>query len=101
MQNIKMEIIPMPVIITREDKWFVACCPLLDIATQGITEKEVKENIKDLLVEYMADPDTVKPDIENIISTSIELTSIPVPIKGVNYGRKTSSLASAKGYKNS
>ena len=54
-----------PVLITREDKWFVASCPLLEIATQGKTEKEVKVNIKDLIEEYMSDPDTPKQRIDN------------------------------------
>ena len=40
----------------------MACCPILDIATQGRTEEEVKENMVDLIQEYMEDPDTQKPD---------------------------------------
>ena len=48
--------IPLPVLITKEDKWFVASCPILDIATQGKTEKEVKENMADLINEYLSDP---------------------------------------------
>jgi len=38
-----MEIIPFPVVMTKEGKWVVACCPILDVATQGKTEKEVKK----------------------------------------------------------
>jgi predicted RNase H-like HicB family nuclease len=30
---------------------------MLDIATQGRTEEEVKENMADLIEEYMEDPD--------------------------------------------
>lgn len=48
-----MEIIPLPVVITKEGKWFVACCPILDVATQGKTEKEVKENMEDLIDESL------------------------------------------------
>lgn len=44
---------PLPVILTKEGKWFVAACPVLDIATQGKTEKEVKENMEDLINEYL------------------------------------------------
>lgn len=54
----------MPVIITREGKWFVGACPLLDVATQGKTEEEVKENLRDLIEEYMNDSDTPKPPIK-------------------------------------
>jgi predicted RNase H-like HicB family nuclease len=41
------------VVITKEGKWFVACCPILDVATQGKTEKEVKENMEDLIDESL------------------------------------------------
>jgi predicted RNase H-like HicB family nuclease len=34
---------------------------MLDIATQGRTEEEVKENMADLIEEYMEDPDTQNP----------------------------------------
>jgi predicted RNase H-like HicB family nuclease len=63
-----MEIVPFPVIITKEGKWFVASCPILDLATQRRTEKEVRENMKDLISEYMSDPDTSKPELESIAS---------------------------------
>lgn len=89
-----MEMIPLPVIITKEGKWFVACCPLLDLATQGKTEEEVKENMKDLIDEYMRDPDTPKPEIEAAMSASVTMTTIPVKIKGV-YHSKTSPPAAA------
>lgn len=56
---------PFPVVITKENKWFVAVCPLLDIATQGKTEKEVKENMADLINDYLCDPDTPKPSKED------------------------------------
>ena len=73
---------PLPVILTKEGKWFVAACPVLDIATQGKTEKEVKENMEDLINEYLKDPDTPKPKIEAIMSFS--LINLPVNIpKGV------------------
>jgi len=61
-----MEIVPFPVVITKEGKWFVASCPILDLATQGKSEKEVRENMKDLISEYMSDPDTPKPELESI-----------------------------------
>ena len=83
---------PLPVIITREGKWFVAACPVLDIATQGKTEKEVKENMKDLINEYLKDPDTPKPKIEAIMSVS--LVNLPVNIpKGVLHNKTTTVRA--------
>jgi predicted RNase H-like HicB family nuclease len=58
--------LPFPVIIAREGKWFVASCPLLDIATQGKIEDEVKANMVDLINDYLCDPDTAKPSIEDL-----------------------------------
>lgn len=58
--------IPLPVIMAREGKWFVASCPVLDIATQGKTEREAKDMIADLINEYFKDPDTPKPEIKTI-----------------------------------
>jgi predicted RNase H-like HicB family nuclease len=84
-----MDIISFPILISKEGKWFVASCPLLDIGTQGRTEEEVKENMADLIEEYLEDPDTPKPDLEAITSTSITLTSVPVKIRGVYRGTAT------------
>jgi len=42
--------------------------PTLDIATQGETEQEAKENMEDLIDEYLNDPDTPKPEIQTTIS---------------------------------
>lgn len=83
--------IPMPVLIAKEGKWFVASCPVLDIATQGETEEEVKENMEDLINDYLNDPDTPKPDIRTIMSVS--LTNIPVNVpEGVIHSKaKTAS----------
>jgi len=87
--------VPLPILITKENKWFVASCLILDIATQGKTEKEVKENMADLISEYLSDPDTTKPSLEDLMSLS--LTNIPVKIpEGVLRG-KASTTAAAKG----
>lgn len=65
--------IPLPIVITREGKWFVASCPILDIATQGKTEKEVKENISNLINETLSDKDTPKPRLEDLMSLSLRM----------------------------
>ena len=85
--------IPLPVVIVKEGKWFVASCPLLDIATQGKTEEEVKEMMEDLINDYFRDPDTPKPKIKTIMSVS--LTNIPVNIPEGVLHYETSSSASA------
>ena len=48
----------LPIIVSKEGKWYVASCPMLDVATQGKTEGEVRRNIHALIDEYMKDPDT-------------------------------------------
>ncbi len=83
--------IPLPVVITKEGKWFVASCPVLDVATQGKTEEEVKENMEDLINDYFKDPDTPKPEISAIMSVS--LTNIPVNIPEGVLHRKAPSVA--------
>ena len=85
--------VPVPILITREGKWFVASSPILDVATQGRTEKEVKENLADLITEYLRDPDTRKPSLEELMSLS--LANIPVRIpEGVLRGKTSSSPSS-------
>ncbi len=69
---------PFPIFITKEKKWFVAGCPILNIATQGRTEKEVKENMGDLIKEYLSDPDVLKPSFKE--NVPISLTYIQIPI---------------------
>lgn len=86
--------VPLPILITKENKWFVASCPILDIATQGKTEKEVKENMADLINEYLSDPDTTKPALEDLMSLS--MTNIPLTIPEGVLHHKTSTIATAK-----
>lgn len=83
---------PFPVFITKEGGWFVAECPILDIATQGKTEAEVKEMMKDLIEDYLKDPDTPKEKLKEIIPSSVSYIPVKVPLKFV-YG-KIATLAS-------
>ncbi len=73
--------VPLSVVITKEGSWFVAACPMLDIATQGKTEKEVIENMKDLIEEYFEDPDTQKPTIESMMAASVSVINVPVKME--------------------
>ncbi|MHB8565619.1 MAG: type II toxin-antitoxin system HicB family antitoxin [Nitrososphaerales archaeon] len=87
--------IPLPVLITKEGKWFVASCPVLDVATQGRTEREVKENISELINEYLLDKDTPKPSLGDLMSLS--LSNVPVNIPEGVLHRKASTIEPAKG----
>jgi len=87
---------PFPIFIGREGKWHVASCPLLDIATQGKTQEEVKENIKALIEEYLSDPDTPKPNFKEASFPSLTYISARAP-RHLFHG-KTSATLTAKGY---
>ncbi len=70
--------IALPIVIAREGRWYVASCPLLDIASQGKTEDEVKRNIRALINEYIKDPDTPKVNVKSLLELS--LTTVPVTV---------------------
>ncbi|PIU15338.1 hypothetical protein COT20_01835 [bacterium (Candidatus Gribaldobacteria) CG08_land_8_20_14_0_20_39_15] len=69
---------PFPVFTIKEGRWFVSECPVLGIATQGRTEKEVRKNMIDLIKEYLADPDTPKGQMQELASSSLSYISVPV-----------------------
>jgi len=80
MRKIKNKVqFPFPVFITQEGRWFVAECPVLGIASQGRTEKELKENMKDLIKEYLRDPDTPKPQLKKLQFSSLSYLPVAVP----------------------
>jgi len=72
----------LPLIVMKEEDMFVASCPVLDIATQGKTEQEVKENMADLIDEYLNDKDTPKPNMKYIQMTSLSYIPAKLPKKG-------------------
>lgn len=82
--------IPLPIVIAKEGKWFVASCPVLDIATQGETEQEVKEMMEDLINEYFKDPDTPKPELKTIMQVSLTNIAVEVP-EGVLHSKASPS----------
>ena len=72
--------------------------PHLGYCDSGKTEKEVKENMADLINEYLRDTDTTKPSLEDLMSLS--LTNIPVKIPEGVLRHKASTTAAAKGNRN-
>jgi len=82
--------VPVPILIAKEGKWFVASCPLLDVATQGRTEKEVKENLADLINDYLRDPDTRKPSLNDLMSLSVANIPVRIP-EGILHGKASTS----------
>jgi predicted RNase H-like HicB family nuclease len=39
----------LPFTVRKKGKWFISSCPTLDVFSQGKTEKQAKENLKDAL----------------------------------------------------
>jgi predicted RNase H-like HicB family nuclease len=37
----------MTSIVVQEGHWFIATCPQLDVVSQGLTEAEARENLKE------------------------------------------------------
>lgn len=72
--------LPLPVIIENSGDYIAGWCPILDVATQGKDEKEVKKNMEELIKWYFEDKDTPKPKIKTIMNLSISMTNIPVKI---------------------
>lgn len=82
--------IQMPVVISREGKWLVARVPVLGLATQGKTLKEVKESVVDLINLYFENPHTPKPELQNLNNLDVMLTTVTVSFrKGVFTNAKT------------
>ena len=54
-------------VVWQEDKWFVAQCLEVDVASQGKTEKKALENLREALVLHFAPPvTTILPQVQKI-----------------------------------
>ena len=51
----------LSVIITREEKFFVALAPDVDVASQGETMEEALDNLNEALDLYFEDEDAIRP----------------------------------------
>ena len=49
------------IIIKREEDWYVALCPELDIASQGKSVEEARTNLREAIMMYLehADPSEI------------------------------------------
>ena len=47
-------------VIEKEDAWFVALCPELDVASQGKTFEEAFKNLREAVELYLDDEDVQK-----------------------------------------
>ena len=64
------------IIIEQEGKWYVALCPELDIASQGKTIEEARNNLKEALELYLkhADPSEIDLPKEPPFVSTLEVT---------------------------
>lgn len=54
-------------VVWQEDKWFVAQCLEVDVASQGETEAEALNNLRDALALHFTPPvATVLPNVQKI-----------------------------------
>lgn len=47
-------------IIEKEDEWYVALCPELDVASQGKTIEEATANLKEAIELYLQEADEIE-----------------------------------------
>jgi predicted RNase H-like HicB family nuclease len=65
-------------IIEREDDWYVALCPELDIASQGTTIEEARHNLIEALELFF---ETASPsEIEERLHTEVFVTRLEVSV---------------------
>ncbi|MDQ3132250.1 MAG: type II toxin-antitoxin system HicB family antitoxin [Acidobacteriota bacterium] len=54
-------------VVWQEDKWFVAQCLEIDVASQGESEKEALENLREALTLHFTPPvATILPTVQKI-----------------------------------
>ncbi|MDO9045456.1 MAG: type II toxin-antitoxin system HicB family antitoxin [Methanobacteriaceae archaeon] len=76
----------LPISITEEDGTYVAVCKLFHVASQGRTENEAIDNIREALELFLEDED-VQEQFKDII---ISCGSQKEEIVSVKFARKTS-----------
>lgn len=68
----------MTAIIEREEDGFVALCPELDIASQGDTVEEARQNLREALELFF---ETAPPEeVERRLRTEVFVTQVEVAI---------------------
>jgi len=71
--------VSVPFVVFRSpsgSKWYIATCPVLDIATQGETYEEAVKNIKEAVELYLEDEHTEKPTRESLESLRAGFISV-------------------------
>ncbi len=45
----------LPVVFKKRSKWYVAACPVLDIASQGTSKRKALSNLKEAISLFLSD----------------------------------------------
>jgi len=54
-------------VVWQENKWFIAQCLEVDVASQGLTEKKALENLREALTLHFTPPiATILPNVQKI-----------------------------------
>ncbi|MBX3057428.1 MAG: type II toxin-antitoxin system HicB family antitoxin [Anaerolineae bacterium] len=65
-------------VIEREDDGFVALCPELDIASQGDTVEEARQNLIEAIELFLEEADP--SEVQQRLQSEIFITQVMVPI---------------------
>ena len=65
----------MTIVIEKENDWYVALCPEIDVASQGKTIEEAKANLKEAVGLYLehADPSEIRLPNEPPLISSFDI----------------------------
>jgi predicted RNase H-like HicB family nuclease len=62
---------PFAATVWKEDNWYVAQCLELDVASQGETEEEALENLREALDLYFEPPQATRPPKVRLIEVEV------------------------------
>jgi predicted RNase H-like HicB family nuclease len=62
---------PSAATVWKEDNWYVAQCLELDVASQGETEEEALENLREALDLYFEPPQATRPPKVRLIEVEV------------------------------
>ena len=69
----------LPITITKKDKHYVSCCPVLDVWSQGETKEKATENLREALQLFLIDC-YERGTLDKVLKDS-EFTAVRTPPK--------------------
>jgi predicted RNase H-like HicB family nuclease len=62
---------PFSATVWREGEWYVSQCLELDVASQGATEDEALQNLKEALELHFQPPQATRPPLVRVIEVEV------------------------------